>query len=77
MKTTWMCLGSGAVSSLLMYFLDPERGRRRRHLLRDQLTRRAFRDPNEAASWLDEVLTPVERARVRVALAQKIQDGAA
>jgi hypothetical protein len=39
--------------------------------------RRAFRDPNEAASWLDEVLTPVERARVRVALAQRAQDGAA
>jgi hypothetical protein len=36
-------------------------------------SRRAFRDPNEAASWLDEVLTPIERARVRVALAQGTQ----
>ena len=30
--------------------------------------RRAFRDPHEAAAWLDEVLTPAERARLRVAL---------
>lgn len=31
-------------------------------------SRRAFRDPHEAAAWLDEVLTPAERARLRVAL---------
>ena len=43
MKTTWMCLGSGAASSLLMYFLDPERGRRRRHMLRDRVLARMRR----------------------------------
>jgi hypothetical protein len=30
--------------------------------------RRAFRDAREAAAWLEEVLTPTERARLRVVL---------
>jgi hypothetical protein len=30
--------------------------------------RRAFRDPNEAADWLEEVLTPAESVRLRAAL---------
>lgn len=30
--------------------------------------RRAFRDPQEAATWLAEVLTPAESARLRAAL---------
>lgn len=29
-------------------------------------SRRAFRDANEAAAWLDEALSPPERARLRV-----------
>lgn len=31
--------------------------------------RRAFRDPEEAIAWLDEVLTPPERERLRIVLA--------
>ena len=30
--------------------------------------RRAFRDPHEAAAWLDEALTPAERTRLRAVL---------
>lgn len=32
--------------------------------------RRAFRDPREAAAWLDEVLTDPERARLRAVLSE-------
>jgi hypothetical protein len=31
-------------------------------------SRRAFRDPREAAGWLEEVLAPLERGRLRVVL---------
>jgi hypothetical protein len=31
-------------------------------------SRRAFRDPSELAAWLDEVLSPPERARLRAIL---------
>jgi hypothetical protein len=31
-------------------------------------SRRAFREASEAAAWLEEVLTPTERARLRVVL---------
>jgi hypothetical protein len=42
-RVTWMCLGSSLASGLLMYFVDPERGRRRRHMLRDRFVARARR----------------------------------
>lgn len=32
----WLAFGAG-LGSLLMYFLDPDRGRRRRHLFQDQV----------------------------------------
>jgi hypothetical protein len=38
-----MCLGSSLAGGVLMYFLDMERGRRRRHMLRDQTLARMRR----------------------------------
>jgi hypothetical protein len=42
-RAFWMCVGSSIASASAMYFLDPERGRRRRHLFRDQFFARARR----------------------------------
>ena len=42
---TLVTLGLGA---LAMYFLDPEKGRRRRALIRDQLARRGYGATMEA-----------------------------
>jgi len=41
-----MTIGSGLMGGMLVYMLDPERGRRRRHMVRDQMfarMRRALR----------------------------------
>jgi osmotically-inducible protein OsmY len=38
-----MCLGSSLAGGVLMYFLDMERGRRRRHMLRDRALARLRR----------------------------------
>ncbi len=35
-RAVWMCVASGLTSGLLVYLMDPERGRRRRHMLRDR-----------------------------------------
>jgi BON domain-containing protein len=40
---TWLCLTSSVVGGLLMYLCDPERGRRRRHMLRDRTQARVRR----------------------------------
>jgi osmotically-inducible protein OsmY len=51
-QAAWLAIGSAAASALAMYFLDPERGRRRRHMLRDRAMareRRMLRVMN--ASW--------------------------
>jgi osmotically-inducible protein OsmY len=42
-RAIWMCLSSSMFGVLAMYFFDRERGRRRRHMLRDRLTARARR----------------------------------
>ena len=42
-QAAWMCLASSLASGLLMYFIDPERGRRRRHMLRDRVLSRLRR----------------------------------
>lgn len=34
-QAIWMTVCSGVCSALVMFFFDPERGRRRRHMLRD------------------------------------------
>ena len=41
-RMTWM-MGSGLCGAALMYLLDPERGRRRRHMTRDRLMARVRR----------------------------------
>jgi osmotically-inducible protein OsmY len=38
-----MCFGSSLAGAIVMYFLDHERGRRRRHMLRDQVMARLRR----------------------------------
>jgi hypothetical protein len=43
-----MCLSSGLLGGLLVYFFDRERGRRRRHMLRDRLLARARRTGRRA-----------------------------
>ena len=35
-RAIWMCLSSSIVGALAMFFFDRERGRRRRHMLRDR-----------------------------------------
>ena len=42
-RATWMCIACSVASGMLVYFMDPERGRRRRHMLRDQLMARTRR----------------------------------
>ena len=42
-RATWMCVASGLLSGLLVYFMDPERGRRRRNMARDQFMARTRR----------------------------------
>src|SRR6266851_4280702 len=43
MRAIWMCLSSSVFGALVMYFFDIERGRRRRHMLRDRLMARVRR----------------------------------
>jgi hypothetical protein len=45
-----MCLASSLASGLITYFMDPERGRRRRHMLRDRLLARTRRVERSIAS---------------------------
>ena len=53
-RAAGLCLGSGLVSATLMYFLDPERGRRRRHVLRDRFLARARRvSRGMTGAWRD------------------------
>jgi hypothetical protein len=42
-RAAWMCVASCVASGLLVYFLDPDRGRRRRHMLRDRFMARMRR----------------------------------
>lgn len=42
-KAAWMCLCSGLAGAALMYLTDPERGRRRRNMLRDRFMARLRR----------------------------------
>ena len=42
-RAAWMCLASGLMSSVVVYFMDPERGRRRRNMARDRVMSRARR----------------------------------
>jgi BON domain len=42
-RAAWMCIGSGLASGMLVYLMDPERGRRRRNMLRDQFMARLRR----------------------------------
>jgi BON domain len=42
-RAAWMCVASSLTSGLLVYFMDPERGRRRRHMLRDRFFARLRR----------------------------------
>src|SRR3979411_2330420 len=39
----WMCLSSSVIGALVMYLFDRERGRRRRHMLRDRCMARVRR----------------------------------
>lgn len=42
-RTAWMCLATGLMSALLVFFMDPERGRRRRNMARDRFMARVRR----------------------------------
>jgi hypothetical protein len=42
-RAAWMCAGSSLAGAALMYFLDAERGRRRRNMFRDRLLARLRR----------------------------------
>jgi BON domain len=42
-RAAWLCIGSSLASGCLVYFMDPERGRRCRHMLRDQFVARMRR----------------------------------
>lgn len=42
-RAAWMCMVSGLMSGMLVYFMDPERGRRRRNMTRDRFMSRARR----------------------------------
>lgn len=43
MRPGLMCVASCLSGGMLMYFVDPERGKRRRHMLRDQVLARTRR----------------------------------
>jgi hypothetical protein len=51
-QAAWMCVASSLASGLLMYFNDPERGRRRRHMLRDRVRSRVRRIGRGIASLM-------------------------
>jgi hypothetical protein len=42
-RAFWMCLASSLASGCALFFLDPERGRRRRNMLRDRVLARLRR----------------------------------
>jgi hypothetical protein len=42
-RAIWMCVAAGLASGGLVYLLDPERGRRRRNMLRDRVLARMRR----------------------------------
>ncbi len=42
-RAIWMCLSSSIFGALAMFFFDRERGRRRRHMLRDRVAARIRR----------------------------------
>jgi hypothetical protein len=42
-SASWMCIASSLVTGSVVYFMDPERGRRRRHMARDQVMARMRR----------------------------------
>ena len=42
-RAVWMCVASSLATGMLMYFLDPERGRRRRNQTRDRMLARMRR----------------------------------
>jgi hypothetical protein len=42
-RALWMCVASGLTTGMLVFFMDPERGRRRRNMARDRLRARMRR----------------------------------
>jgi hyperosmotically inducible periplasmic protein len=53
-RAIWMCVASSLASGLLVYFMDPERGRRRRHMTRDRTLARVRRvQRGLRAMWRD------------------------
>jgi hyperosmotically inducible periplasmic protein len=42
-RVAWMCIASSLMTGTLVYFLDPERGKRRRHMARDRFLARMRR----------------------------------
>lgn len=42
-RAAWMCVASSVGTGLILFFVDPERGRRRRHAVRDQVMARLRR----------------------------------
>ena len=51
-RAVWMSLSSGLISGALVYFMDPERGRRRRNMARDRFMARIRRlGRGVSATW--------------------------
>src|SRR5437660_1058545 len=42
-RATWICIASSLITGVLVYLMDPEQGRRRRHMARDQMLARVRR----------------------------------
>lgn len=42
-RAAWMCVISGFVTGAIVYWMDPDRGRRRRHMARDRMFARMRR----------------------------------
>ena len=42
-RAAWMCIATSLMTGTIMFFLDPERGKRRRHMARDRFLARMRR----------------------------------